>query len=252
MAKYYNSPWGTIIGKLGYAIGSVYRGRQILRVYRKPKDTGNPELIKSALRGEIDKKEISISSMNQRRMIFGMINRIAYQNLSSLIYPVWEPSARRKGITGINLFAKYNIPSFYDSMPDKEKIYSYKNKPSLSSIVLTEGNLEPAIIKETHYNKKTGRLTVIWDTHCYSCGAPSDFAYIMAIYWYMPKKAFYKDTVGLIKCWGNAKEPIGKREEGEGEIFIKENLNPRYLTAFLFFKTPKIGYSPSESSQVTK
>jgi len=32
MAKYYNSNWGTIIGKLGDAVGSVYRGIRVVRI----------------------------------------------------------------------------------------------------------------------------------------------------------------------------------------------------------------------------
>ncbi len=71
MAKYYGSPWGTIIGTLGDTVGMRIRGVNCIRERVIPR---NPRTVKQT----------------NRRRVFGMLTYIAKTNLRTLGHPVFD------------------------------------------------------------------------------------------------------------------------------------------------------------------
>ncbi|MCK4352026.1 hypothetical protein KAW65_01315 [candidate division WOR-3 bacterium] len=222
MAKYINSPWGMIIGKLFNVIGSSYKGRPYLRGFTKPKQKGTKQRLIQAIKGEIKSNELDPQQINIKLGVFGPLSMIIKENMSNLIYPVWEPMAKGKCLTGGNLFMKTNITPLYFSIPDKNKFFSPKNKPDLKQILITDGILEPAEIIYAAYDKKSKIVMLKWNTKTYLQGKPDDNAHIFIIYWQLktinklPDPEKWKD----IKLWGDARISVAKREDGKASITL--------------------------------
>lgn len=252
MAKYYGSVIGTIRGKIGDLVFQSYRGIRVVGILpQKRQHKTAPNLVRKALKGEIEMNKISIKKLNVH-LVFGALGYLYKRKLESLIGPAWEKicSEKRLNLIGHNLFVQYNFSLLYHSIPDRQKIYDTDNMPDLSLMQITDGDLyEPTQIKNASYNPKIGILKVQWDPKVYIRGSREDNAHIVAIYWKLPHptaKTYNPKAWKLMKVWGENINPIAQRGKGKAVITIEKHLDPKYLIAYLFF-TDKNNYSPSDS-----
>ncbi len=255
MAKYFNSSWGEIRGKLGEAVGSAYRGIGIVKAYRRHYNHSydSIEWLSQFTEKEVNKEKIKVAQINVK-FVFGLLNYIVHQYYETLIIPIWDlicKNCRYRKLTGANLFIKLNYRYIYKSIPEPDEIYGSENMPDLRGLLLSDGDLEETKITSANYNKESGKLIVRWEPVCYLNGKLDDFVYIAAIYFpppllknWLPESKSWES----IRLWGDAINPVAKRGDGEAVIFIGKGLNPKYGVAFLFFKN-KTHYSPSESKR---
>ncbi|MDI6839502.1 MAG: hypothetical protein QMD71_01385 [bacterium] len=96
MAKYINSPWGEIHGKLGEVIGSVAINRiKTVRAYKKPESRGTDEAIFKVLQGKMDKQDLFIPHINLTHTVTSTLSCIARIYRDSIITPIWNQEAKR-------------------------------------------------------------------------------------------------------------------------------------------------------------
>ncbi len=146
MAKYTASAWGSIRGKLGDGVGSVWKGIPIVKVRVIPSNPNTPD--QQRIRG-----------------IYGELLGYAVI-LPEVIYRKYADIRR---MTQSNFFLKYNIPMAYDSDSFPNIFYS----PWVLR-VLPAGDLDPAGIIITTYDPDTGDTYIKWDSAILGKGAPDD------------------------------------------------------------------------------
>lgn len=236
MAKYYNSVWGTIIGKVGNGIGTRVKGRNILRAYRKhiSHDKSSELAIKKVLSQKYIPDEVCIRLINYTHLVFSSAVQL-YNALkkANIISSVWNPLSK-KYITPINLFLKWNLSAFYRSIPNRALLCSDENLPALSQIFISIGYLEPPIILHTHIDNHT--LLIHWDTRAYSNGSQDDDVFILIFLFSLPhdfwrSKQARKKTISF---YPENMSSFGKRIDGSAKISLPVSFASGKITVFLF------------------
>jgi len=250
MAKYIGSPWGSLKGKLGAAVGLDWKGIDSARVHVIPR---NPGSIKKHLgsRDECARGVIfSPKQMNIRRAVLAMLGFTGRMNLVNWIHPIWEwyCDSHNKKLTGINLFVKENARRLFNSFNTLSK-FSTSNLPDYTLMQVSTGDLEPAP-SLTSAVYAAGTVTLTWDTATYGNGAAGDEAY--AAVYKIPTASEVADykPYGWLYTPAFAGAPI-LRGAGTGTITIPTGLSAAYLVGFVFFVDSCANYSPSVSVQCT-
>lgn len=239
MAKYYGSPWGTISGKCGQAVGVVgSKGKRFVKSYVKAKyPKSSDEAISKVLKKKYKEGEVSIRTINQTRVVYSHLCLVV-KLIPKVLKPIWYPLSKKKPITWHNLFMKYNLSRFNHSIPLRQVLCSTENSPQIHKLLLSTGVLEPTSqITNVSYNKNTGLVRVKWDKNVYSNGSLDDTAFLTVIYYRIPEDMWIKrhPVEKTIKIWNEELTYVGRRGDGEGKIKISKNIDSKYLTVFLYF-----------------
>lgn len=223
MAYYIGSPLGQIRGRLGGLIFKKWRNKNIITTLGTIKNTN------------------SIKQRNTR-IIFSFLNSIATRKFKKLMLIHWRFLCKsRGGYTGRTLFVHKNGGPLYHSIPNKNKLISKNNRPEISRILLSDGNLEMVFrIENATYNKENGELWIEWDTRTFKDGSPEDIACIAAIYF-----KTYNDW----DAWWEITNY--KRKEGKAKIITRENLEIKFITAFIFFITTTQGFKSTNRFSIS-
>lgn len=254
MAKYTASPWGTIRGKLGSAVGGQWKGIKFIREHGYPRQLGTIRKYDindgGCTRGVI----FSAKQLNIRRAIFGMLGFQGRMTLNELIIPVWQTLCNKKGYkkTGINLFIQRNARLLWHSYAPSV-VPSGANHPDYTKMVISDGDLEHAYaINSAVYNFPAvppppyPSVTVTWDPTTMRNGKSSDLAWV-AVYKVPPPDEYTKlnpfgtlfvRNTGVTRAAGTATIPVYSSAAAD-------------LVAFVFFSDNCANYSPSISRQVT-
>lgn len=244
------SSFGKISGKLNNFVFVIRNGKQFVRKIPKKRNT------------PYSPKEINV------HLILSFLNSLYSNKLKPIVHKYWQDacSLKKLKMTPANFFTKENFYPLIHSMPDRNKVFSKNNMPDLSEILVTPWQaklIEPTFLKKTLC--RDASVTIEWDTNIYRQGSPDDIANVIVIY-LPPIKLFrtfklphnFPWTPHLIKITtpkysAVLKEQIkiwvaqGKREDGKLICKIPPKINPKYLTAFLFFSNKN---SCSQSSVI--
>lgn len=254
MAKYTGSPWGFLRGKLGDAVGSIWKTVDYVRVLCFPTQRGTYENYLLLKAGLITPERFSYKQFNFRRLALSPLGFVARSNMTNWINPVWSrlATARSLLMTGMNLFIQEACAVFWESMPNKDLEYDVDtNAPLLTSLVVSDGDLEPvAEILTAEYTTGTGALVVTWDTATYGNGSADD-----NVEWLVMRKplvnGIYEPT---LYCYGTVAVPwIRPRSGGTVNITLPVGLDPDDMVVYLFCidAADTIGWSPSKAFQIT-
>lgn len=240
MGRFFPSGLGIVRGKVGNLIFQFRKGKGI--VYMNPvktKYTNTPKAKNS-------KYTFSLSS----RLFFALRDEIYnYLNIK-----------RRFSPEKYNLFIELNKPALRNSIPDKSKVCGPDNWVDISKIYLTFGGRLceiPAQIKELKYDND--KLMVKWDTIAYNgVGKPDDVARIIILYCNpekeQPPTGIWEHRIeNYSYCKAEIKVFSGVSTRGQGETIIElePGLDPKYLTAFLFF-TNSLSHSDATSKNYSR
>ena len=260
--KLRKNPLGEYVGKIGNTVGGKWKSVYWVRTLVYPTQRGTLELYYLLKQGLISPEKFSFKQMNIRRLSLSPLGWVAENNLASLIYPVWERLARRKHLSksGVNLFVKANARTLFTSMPHIDQEFDpTTNSPDIKKILMSDGILEPInTIVGGHYDTANGKVSVQWNSTCFTNGQPDDYAYIVVL------KRPILEGYGPDGNWkpalfmyGEAKLPEPpatprERQNGDMDITIPIGLQATDLVAFLFFKDKKneLGFSPSKAWQL--
>ena len=254
MAKYVGSPWGFLRGKLGDAVGSLWKTIDYVRVLCYPTQRGTYQNYLDYKAGLITIERFSYPQFNFRRLVLGPLGYVARMNMSNWIDPVWSRLATQEALlmTGMNLFIQKASALFWNSMPNKDQEYDeVTNAPLLTSLVVSYGDLEPiANIFSAEYNAVSGELVVVTDGATYGNGQTTDNVYYLVM-----RKPLVDGTFQpTLYCYGNipSQFPVLRRDSG----FIATlpiGLTSVDLVLYVFCKdaADTIGFSPSKAFQVT-
>ena len=229
MAKYIGSPFGTIIGKLGPFVCSRYRGRQVVKIYRKTKDPAPLELA--------DSKNLSPKAIKRIncKVIFAFVYKLLKKE--PLIEEIWKKEVKRKklNLEALHLFHKYNTGILDDEIKNQNKLCGPNNPVNTSQIMVSEGILEQPVITNVNYDKKTHMLNLKWYFDPTRPEFFEDDAHILIIHWKIPEVKKWN----IIKPWETVKtwmpEVNVKRKDGEITIKLKRTQTPKYSSIHLFF-----------------
>lgn len=253
MSKYHGSPWGYMRGKLFDTVGGYWKGINWNRVRVYPTQRGTLELYRMLKEGLIPPERFSYKQFNIRRLVVQVLGWLGRTNLSTLIYPVWELlcSKRKLAMTGTNLFVKRNAARMFNSMPDKNLEYDPDtNAPDMKTMLVSDGDLEPADVFNATYNTITGDLEVSWKKDILKNGKLNDFAYVMCYLRPIVDEEWYPN--GYLYGKAELPEPplpVRTRDDESMVLPLPAGLDNTKMTAYLFFKDllGEIGFSPSRS-----
>lgn len=257
MGTYIGSPWGFVRGKIGDAVGGVWKGIEWARVRVLPTQRGTLELMRQMKAGTIPAERFSWKQFNIRRLIFGPLGWIGKSNMANLIYPVWESlCAKRKwALTGINAFVQRTAPALWVSLPSQDEEYdAVTNKPDMKEMLVSDGDLEDvAAITSVNYTAATGALIIAWDASVVKNGDATDVALFMVFHepiidaTWRPNGYLYGSAIpGVFP-------PITPvRGDATATMDLPTGLSGP-MTAYVFFRDSahQIGYSPSKAMIVT-
>lgn len=262
MAKYMASPWGRVRGKLGDVVGGRSKGGiDTIRMNTVGKHRGTEQAVLEADKDESKRKDINIKQFNQTHIAMAPLTTIAYQFSKRLMFEVWEPLVGNRPITGANLFTKINVARLCSSIPDRTKFYSPANAPDISSILLTDGRLEPAEIFSAKLSIENSEITVNWKPGNFSNGEPDDNVSLSAVYWKIPEsKKWYPDfkPCRTMMVWNpefkkGIFDSLAKRQDGTAKLKLANpdikllDMQDAQLVVFLFLYNDKDAYSRSSS-----
>ncbi|MDD2889814.1 MAG: hypothetical protein PHE49_04135 [bacterium] len=248
MGKCSGSAFGRISGPVGKLLFYYRNGQQI--VCLKQDFVRPPE-----------KQSIGFKNSHN---ILALLIRI-YRLLSPEFHKYWD--SYNKTVPRHTYFAGQSMSALYQSIPNKKQLISETNWFDMSQMqfVYKERLCEPKMkIENPTYN--SNKLRLKWDTGVWRDGKPDDIAHIIAIYCVPSNKDikgydyFYSaqpDTpptiLNSILSDGGYELKVfynkSIREQGETTMLIDENLNPKFLTVFLFFSNTTT-YSRISSSQL--
>jgi len=254
MGKYHGSPWGFVLGKIGDAVGGVWKGIDWVRVRVDPTQRGTYALYLALKAGTIPPESFSYKQFNLRRLIIGPLGFVARCNMHNWINPVWTrlATARHEALTGINLFIKEAFAPFWGSMPDTSVEFDpVTNSPLLTSLLVSDGDLEPiAEILTAKYTTGTGALVVTWDDSFYGNGATDDMIYCLV----MRKPLVTAEYQPALYSYGTCLfGSMITRTSATGTWTLPAGLTPADLTCYLIARDAAdvIGFSLSKALQVT-
>lgn len=257
MGKYFGSPWGFIRGKLGDTVGGYWKGVEWCRVRVYPTQRGTLDLYRQLKEGLIPPERFSFKQMNIRRLVTQVLGWIGKNNLSSLIYPVWEKLCKKRKLkmTGTNFYVKRNAARLFASIPNADEEYDADtNFPDMLEMLIADGDLAPTPLWNSTYDPVTGVLKVEWQTDLVKNQKETDIAYVMAYIRPVVDDEWYPNG----HLYGKAElptppEPVRDRNDASMEITIDTGLDATKMSAYLFFKDSagEIGFSPSTSRIVS-
>lgn len=253
MGKYWASPWGFIRGKLGDSVGGYWKGIEWVRIRIFPTQRGTLDLYKQLKAGLINPNRFSYKQMNIRRLVFQVLGYIGRNNLSTLIYPVWEQlrKKRKLALTGINLFTARSTPDMWASIPNPDQEFdAVTNCPDMTEMKLSDGDLEPAnfIAGPTafEYDPVTGNCIFRWDTGTIKNGKADDYVYTMVYVKPIIDSQWRPDGY----LYGRADiVPLSVRADGTVTITIPSGFAKTDVYGYVFCRdnAGEIGFSPSDS-----
>lgn len=252
MGTYIGSPWGFVRGKIGDAVGGVWKGVDWVRVRVLPTQRGTLGLYYDLKAGIINPERFSYRQFNIRRLILQVMGWLGKMNLSTLIYPVWEVLRAKRGLalTGINLFVKTSARDFWNTLPDKDAEYDpVTNCPDVAKIMLSDGDLETlGGFTSMVYDPITGNCTYNWDTGIVKNGKADDYVYTFAYLKPIVTESWRPNGY----LYGRADiVPVSKRSNGNVIMTIPAGLAVADVTGFIFCRDKEgiIGFSPSLGRQ---
>jgi len=241
MALYSGSPMGEIRGKLNGTVALKWKRKLVIRKYAVPSDRGTLlkyQQFKDGEPGVI----FSLPQFNLRRCILNPLLKCSRDHLEDWIFPIWKLAAQRRHLqmSGLNLLLKDNITTLYASMDKTIEYDPATNKPDLTKLQMSTGELEGTNSLTCTYDTATGLLDFVWDQNCYANGQASDIA--KAIILAKP----LLDTIGRDGNWEPALMmygPTGLTNQvtrggfgtGHGHMTIPAGYDAADLTAFIFF-----------------
>lgn len=253
MGKYTGSPWGFVRGKIGDAVGSIWKTIEYVRVRVDPTQRGTYANYLLYKAGQIPILQFSYPQFNLRRLAIGPLGYVSRNNLANWIDPIWTKLANdmNEALTGCNLFIKEALPAFFASMPDKTIEYDpVTNAPLLNSLLVSDGDLEPVpSILSAVYTTGTGVLAITWDTDTFGNGSATD-----EVGWLVMRlplvNGLFQPTLYSYGTFVGALDFV--RSAGTGNISLPIGLTASDLVVYLVCRdTPmSIGYSPSKSRPV--
>ena len=253
MAKYVGSPWGFVRGKMGDFVGSVWKTIDYVRVLCFPTQRGTYQNYLDYKAGLITIERFSYPQFNYRRLVLGPLGYVSRMNMSNWIDPVWSRLATQQHLlmTGMNLFIQKASALFWNSMPNKDQEYNVTtNAPLLTSLVVSDGDLEPiAEILTAKYTTGTGALVVTFDKTCYGNGQATD-----EVQWLVMRKPLVNGAYQpILYSYGSIPALFGvPRDDATITIALPTGLTVGDLCVYLFCRdlADTIGYSPSKAFQV--
>jgi len=260
MAKYYASPFGTIIGKVNGNIGRRWKGLNIITKFTIPSDKGTLLKYQQMKAGTITPDKFSYPQFNLRRVIVNPLMFIARAS-PTWLESIWgaEVKSRHLRMSGINLLEKANVSNLYGSMDKTLEFDPITNTPDLTKLVVAIGELEGTQSLTCSYNPTTGVVSFVWNKNCYTNGKATDIAYGMVI-----AKPIL-NSFGEAGNWEPALRVFGPTQltgqptrgglgTGTGLLSIPQYLYSPDLIGFVFFFTvveERNLYSVSISAQST-
>jgi hypothetical protein len=259
VAKYFASPFGTIIGKVNGQVGSRWRGLNILKKYTIPADRGTLLTYQQYKAGSIPPDRFSFPQFNLRRVIVNPLMFMSRNN-PEFIQTVWKSEVKKRDLnmSGNNLLTKANIATLYASMDRDAEFDPITNTPDLTKLVMSMGTLEPTKAITAKYATGTGIVTLTWNTDHFMNGADTD-----AVSCVIVKKPILEEY-GEFGNWRPALSmyyipivatayptPPGSpksRKDGGGTVTIDSGLTATDLTAFIFFFQSRLDLTHDEQS----
>lgn len=251
MGKYRKSPWGTITGKVGEAVGFTYHNIPVIRGYVKTE--GNSPIVWLAeLKNGVLKSTPKIVRQINSQFIFSSMATLTktVQQQTVIISKIWKERTA---------FSKVNTKILNSFGEKVENLYGSNNLPDITKLELTTlyGGPSPNLYSE--YNPDDGKITVTWDTPVYIKGTPNDTVYLIVIYFKLD--SLYKWTKQFkpwqFKVWANnvAYRPtagmpkdnssVVTRKDRKTILQTEKGLNPKELVTYIFFHNPTAGFSTS-------
>lgn len=228
MATYDGSVCGTIRGSIGPLLFKYSKGKRIVQLCPKYKIRNRP----------IDRNG---------RLVFTLTIQL-FKELKKELGEYWDH--RGKTMTAMNLFSRENEAAVLDTFPDKKLAYGIDNWVDLSVLRITEGGklTEPFEITELKYQGWDGTpefpaysVKVKWSPETTNgIGLADDAANVYLIYCKPVKSKVYKESFVI-----NIFSAESVRVKGEAVIQIGDELEPEFVSAFVFFTRGK-EYSPSQ------
>lgn len=251
--KYIGSPWGTIRGKLNGAVGGVWKGINWGRVLVLPTQRGTLKKYRAYKDGKIP--VFSFAQMNIRRAVIQVLGYIGRIHTTNFIIPIWQEFATRHNykMTGLNVFVNRNAAAMFASMPNKDQEYiAATNAPDLTSMKMSDGDLEGTPILTATYATGSGATIITWAKDCFGNGLQTDKAWVCVL-----KKPIL-ESVGRNGTWAPKLYLFGPYDTSVARsvetvtVTLPTGLSPDDLTAFLFFRdvAETLGFSVSNSHTV--
>jgi hypothetical protein len=256
MAKYFASPFGTIIGKVNGQVGSRWRGLNLIKKFTVPTDKGTILKYQQMKDGIIPPDRFSFPIFNLRRAVVNALMHMGREN-PDFLTDIWKPEVKSRALnmSGLNLFCKENITQLYASLDKTLEFYSAEenqipvevlptNTIDITQMVVAEGILEGTSLLSATYDTATGYVELTWSPTCLKDGLATDIAAACVI----QKPVF--ESIGRNGNWQPALKlwyfptfprsplppgPAKTRTDGSGTLAIATGLDAANLTAFIFF-----------------
>ncbi|MDD2890330.1 MAG: hypothetical protein PHE49_06795 [bacterium] len=231
MGTCFGHPFGVIKGKVGKLVFSYRRGVQIVSLRRENNIPQN------------------ITSKNNSNIMI-LLARMYYL-LNPEFHKYWN--SLKKNLPGHICFISQNLGFLCPSIPNRKQPLGENNWIDISQLQLVyNGKLYEPKMKIENPTYNSNELNLKWNTRTFRDGKSDDVAHIVAVYCSPLNKGgtvynhlydCQPDTPPVIlnSLLSNGSYELkvfyGKsvRENGEATIQINENLNPKFLTVFLFF-----------------
>lgn len=242
MARYFASPFGTIIGKVNGQVGCRWRGQNVIKKYTVPADKGTLLKYQQYKDGIIPPSSFSFPQFNLRRLVINPLMHIS-RDAPTFISDVWklEANSRKLMMSGQNLIMQANISQLYASFDPTIEFDPVTNTPDLTKLVMSQGILEGATGFGATYDTGTGIVTFEWDPAHYQSGKDDDFVSFVIL-----AKPIL-ESIGRAGNWKPALKiyyfkngdpppavaPV--RADGTGQVTIDTGLDPNDLFGFIFF-----------------
>ncbi|MDD2890304.1 MAG: hypothetical protein PHE49_06665 [bacterium] len=253
MAKYRGSSWGTIIGKVGEGVGSVYHGIPVLRGYIKTEGI-SPIVCLAELKNGTQKSTPKLIRRINSNLIFSSMATLAktVQEKTIVISTIWKERTE---------FSKVNT-KILNSLGEKvETLYGINNLPDITKLQFTKRYGAPGPNLSSEYNPDDGQIAVKWDNPSYVRGTPKDTVYLVIVYFKLDSLYNWtkQSKPWQFKVWANNvasrpiagmpkdNSPVVTRKDGNTVLQTEKGLNPKNLVTYIFFYDTAGGFSQSYS-----
>ncbi|MFA5032549.1 MAG: hypothetical protein WC614_05970 [bacterium] len=246
MARCFGGPYGTIRGSIGNLTFSYRKGSQF--VYLKQDYTPSPA-------------RQPVGFKNAGKML--SLTMRVYHLLRPELYKYWQ--TYKRNMMEHSSFIRQNLGAIFQTIPDRKQPITKDNWVDLSKMELVyNGRIYEPKMKIENLTYDSNRLHLKWHTGVWRDGKPDDTAHIIVLYC-IPSNEDIKVPDCLYTSYPDAPPQIlnsilsdgtsrgisrrsstanyelkifynkSVREQGEATILIDENLNPKFLSTFLFF-----------------